>query len=477
MILNVRTNMSDKNKKQLVIIGAGPGGYAAAFHAADLGLKVTLVDPEVNPGGVCLYRGCIPSKALLHLAKIKQEAMQAEDWGIAFEPPSVDAAKIFKWKDETVKQLTGGLGQLSKARKIEYIKGRARFKSDTTLEIENVDGEDSTVTFENVIIATGSGPSTIPNIEYDYKFIIDSTDALDLKEIPEKMLVIGGGYIGLELGSAFASFGSKVSIAEMTESFLPGADRDLVKIFEKESKQLFEEVYFKTSVEKATVKDKKVTVILKGEKESQKKKYDKVLVAVGRKPNTDSFNIEKAGIEMDDKGFIKVDDKRATNVKNIYAIGDVTGEPMLAHKASHEGRIAAEVIAGHPGAAYAPKVIPGIVFTNPEIAWCGLTETDAKDKKVKVLKFPWGASGRAKAIGTANGLTKLIVHPESGIVLGGGVAGKGAGSLIPEIALAVEMGATTEDLALTIHPHPTLSETIMESAESFLGGATHYLGK
>lgn len=467
--------MSEKGKKELVIIGAGPGGYAAAFKAADLGLEVTLVDPEVNPGGVCLYRGCIPSKALLHLVKLKKEAMEASKCGISFKAPDIDPEKIRAWKDEVVKKLTDGIGELSKARKIEYIQGTARFISEDTLEVEEKEGESYEVGFKNAIVATGSRNMELPNIEIDHKRVIDSTDALELKEIPETMLVIGGGYIGLEMGSVYAAFGSSVSVAEMTPGFLPGSDRDLIEIFEKE--QPFKEVYFETKVEKATVEDNKVKVTLENENGKQEKQFDMVLVAIGRKPNSDKADLDKANIELDEKGFVKVDVERRTSNKNVFAIGDLTGEPLLAHKAYHEGNIVAEVLAGKPGAGYDPRSIPGIVFTDPEIAWCGLTETIAKEQdiKVKLLKFPWSASGRAAAIGVDNGLTKLLVDPESGIILGGGVAGRNAGSLIPEISLAIEMGATAKDISLSIHPHPTLSETIMEAAELFTGTPTHFM--
>lgn len=461
------------NKKDLVIIGAGPGGYAAAFRAADLGLKVTLIDPEVNPGGVCLYRGCIPSKALLHLTKVKQDAAAISDFGVKFKEPEIDPKKINKWKNEVVKKLTGGLGQLSKGKKIEYIQGKASFKSEKLLEISSEE-ETFELEFKNLILATGSVNSELPNIPIDHEKIIDSTDALDFKEIPNKMLVIGGGYIGLEMGSVYANLGAKVSVAEMTSGFLPGTDKDLVKVFEKEHP--FDTLYFNTQVEEVSVGNKKVKVQLKNKDgKKQEKKFDKVLVAVGRKSNTKSLKLDAASIKLDDKGFLPVNLKRQTNIENIYAIGDLTGEPLLAHKASHEGRVAAEAIAGEAGAGYDPRTIPGIVFTNPEIAWCGFTETDAKEEKIKikVLKFPWSASGRAIAIGVKNGITKLIVDPDSGRILGGGVAGKNAGSLIPEINNAIEMGATAEDLALSIHPHPTLSETIMEAAEIFMGGATH----
>lgn len=457
-----------------MIIGAGPGGYAAAFHAADLGIKVTLIDPEVNPGGVCLYRGCIPSKALLHLAKTKEEAMQASKWGMKFEEPKIDIKKVASWKEKVVKKLTEGLGQLSKVRNIEYIQGKAKFTGKNELEVTDNKGKTSDLSFEKVIIATGSSAVGLPELEIDHEKIWDATDALELKELPKKMLVVGGGYIGLELGSVYAALGTKVSIAEMTPGFLPGADRDLVKVFEKS--EAFKNVFFETKVEKVKITKKGVKVSLKGKKEEQAKKFDCVLVAVGRKPNTQNLGLENLGIAANEKGFLEVDDRRRTKLEHVFAIGDITGEPMLAHKASHEGRIAAEVIAGKKGAAYDPKVIPAIVFTNPELAWCGLTEEEAKekDKNVKVVKFPWSASGRAVAIGENTGLTKLLIDKETEVILGGAVAGKNAGSLIPEIALAIEMGSTASDLSLTIHPHPTLSETIMESAELFYGGATHY---
>jgi dihydrolipoamide dehydrogenase len=466
--------MAKKDKKELVIIGAGPGGYAAAFHATDLGIKVTLIDPEVNPGGVCLYRGCIPSKALLHLSKTKEEAMQASKWGMKFEEPKIDIKKVASWKEKVVKKLTEGLGQLSKARNIEYIQGKVKFTGKNELEVTDNKGKTSGLSFEKVIIATGSSAVGLPELEIDHEKIWDATDALELKEIPKKMLVVGGGYIGLELGSVYAALGTKVSIAEMTPGFLPGADRDLVKVFEKS--EVFKNVFFETKVEKVKITKKGVKVSLKGKKEELSKKFDRVLVAVGRKPNTQNLGLKELGISANEKGFLEVDDKRRTKLEHVFAIGDITGEPMLAHKASHEGRIAAEVIAGKKGAAYDPKVIPAIVFTNPELAWCGITEEEAKekDKNVKVVKFPWSASGRAVAIGENTGLTKLLIDKETEVILGGAVAGKNAGSLIPEIALAIEMGSTASDLSLTIHSHPTLSETIMESAELFYGGATHY---
>ncbi len=460
-------------KKDLVIIGAGPGGYAAAFRAADLGLRVTLIDPEINPGGVCLYRGCIPSKALLHLTQVKQEAEEMANKGLNFGKPEIDIDKIRNWKNEVVEKLTNGLGQLSKSRKVEFIRGTASFISEKVLQI-NTEDDEYEMQFNNLIVATGSKNASLPGLEVDHTNTWDSTDALDLKEIPKKLLVIGGGYIGLELGSVYANLGSNVSVAEMTDGFLPGADRDLVKIFEKEHP--FEELYFKSKVTEITEREDGLVVNIQTEKgDSKKLKFDKVLIAIGRQPNTAKLEIQNSNIQLDKKGFIKVDRFQKTNIENIYAIGDLTGEPLLAHNASYEGRITAEVISGRKGAAYDAQSIPGIVFTNPQIAWCGLTETQAKEQEIKfkILKFPWSASGRAVAIGNPNGLTKLIVDKDTGAVLGGGVAGKNAGSLIPEISFAIEMGAKAEDISLSIHPHPTLSETIMEAAEIYSGSPTH----
>ncbi|HZJ35430.1 MAG TPA: dihydrolipoyl dehydrogenase [Gillisia sp.] len=471
--------MPEDKKKELIVIGAGPGGYAAAFRAADLGLKVSLIDPEANPGGVCLYRGCIPSKALLQLVKIKQDAAKAAGRGMKFQEPEIDLKKIGEWKDGVVKKLTQGLGELSKARNVEYIRGKAKFKSPNEVEVTAEEGDTYTLQFENAIIATGSRPLSLPDMEFDGKQIISSSEALELIDIPDKMLIVGGGYIGLELGSVYAAFGSKVSMAEMTPGFLPGADRDLVEVFEKENPDLFEEVWFETEVTKASKKKDKVKVILKTKEGEKEKEFDKIMIAIGREPETEFLGLENAEVETDDKGFIKVDAKRQTSSSNIYAIGDLTGEPMLAHKATHEGRVSAEVLAGEKGAAYDARSVPGIVFTNPEIAWCGLTETEAEEKgtDIRILKFPWSASGRAVSLGAENGFTKLIVHPETGILLGGGVAGKNAGILIPEISLAIEMGASAEDIALSIHPHPTLSETIMEAAELFSSSPTHIFKK
>lgn len=471
--------MSDKQKhkgKKVVVIGAGPGGYAAAFKAADLGMDVTLVDPAANPGGVCLYRGCIPSKALLHVVKIQDEALKAEQYGLQFSKPKVDLSKLRQWKDGVVKKLTSGLGQLAKSRKVTYVKGTANFLSDNELSIRSNGKKTTKLSFEYAIIATGSQPASLPDVEVDHQYVIDSTDALKMEKIPKELLVIGGGYIALELGSVYTALGANVSIAEMSDGFLPGVDRNLVEVLHEETKSLYKSLFFNTRIGQVKVVNRKIEVVFSEADKEEKRKYDQVLVAVGRKPNTADIGLDKVGIVTNDRGFIPVNIKRQTNKQHIYAIGDVTGEPMLAHKANREGRVAAESIAGHQGAGYDPASIPAVVFTHPEIAWCGLTEAKAKENKIKhkVLKFPWSASGRAATMGTAKGLTKLLVDPDSGLILGGGVVGKDAGSLIPEIVLAMEMGSTVEDLALTIHPHPTLSETIMESAELFLGKATHY---
>ena len=461
--------MAEK-KFEVVVIGGGPGGYAAAFRAADLGLKTALVDPEENPGGVCLYRGCIPSKALLHVVKLKQEALEAADFGLKFEEPKINVKQVREWKDSVVQKLVGGLGQLTDKRKVEHIRGMAKFKDAHTLEVEH-EGEKQQVSLEHAILATGSEPVSLPDVEFS-KNILSSATALDLPDVPEKMLVIGAGYIGLEIGSVYDGMGSKVSVVEMTDKLMPGADRDLVDSFAKRNKDLFEEIMLETKV--AGIKGKrKIKVKFEGKHEGEKT-YNKVLIAIGRKPRSKNLGLENLDVEIDDQGFVKVNDQRQTGESSIYAIGDISGEPMLAHKASYEGKIAAEAIAGQK-AVYDPKAIPAVVYTDPEIAWCGLTETEAKaqDKKIKVAKFPWAASGRAATLNRSDGLTKLIFDPETERVLGVGIVGKHAGDMIPEAALAVEMAAVAKDVSLTIHPHPTLSETLMEAAEVLYGEATH----
>ena len=460
---------------QLVVIGAGPGGYAAAFYAADRGMKVTLVDPEKNPGGVCVYRGCIPSKALLHVAKVISESSHASDFGITFTKPTIDLARLRDFKNKVVGQLTSGAGQVRNLRKVQHIQGMAAFRDARTLDIDKVDGTKETLTFDHCIIATGSVPTKVPGLSIESPRLMDSTGALDLPDVPGSLLVVGGGYIGLELGTVYAALGSKVTVVEMTGGLLPGADRDLVNILAKRINEISEAVWLNTKV--TGVKEVKdgIAVSFEGEGFTGEKTFDRVLVSIGRRPNASIPGLDKIGVEVDQRGFIVTDKSRRTGEPNIYAIGDVAGEPMLAHKASHEGRAAVDAIAGDRNVEFAPAAIPAVVFTDPEIAWTGLTETDAEKQgiKVTVAKFPWGASGRAISLGRTDGVTKLIIHPESQRVLGVGICGPGAGELISEGVLAVEMGATAQDVAMTIHPHPTLSETVMEAAEVFYGHATH----
>jgi dihydrolipoamide dehydrogenase len=465
------------SSSQLVVIGGGPGGYAAAFHAADLGLQVALVDNEPNPGGVCLYRGCIPSKALLHVAKLIAEAKHASNWGVSFADPKIDLVKLRTFKDGVVQKLTGGLGQLSKQRKITYIQGRASFVDAKTLSIDLVKGGTDTLTFEHAIIATGSRPAAVPSLSLDSPRVMDSTAALDLPDTPKSLLVVGGGYIGLELGSVYAALGTKVTVVEMTGGLLPGADRDLVAVLSKRLEQTLHKILVNARV--VEMKDGKngVTVKIEGEGLADADKtqtFDRVLVSVGRKPNSAIPGLDKTAVKVGDRGFIAVDASMRTAEPNIFAIGDVVGEPMLAHKASHEARVAVESVLGHH-AVFEPQAIPAVVFTDPEVAWCGLTEAEAKKqgRKVEIAKFPWAALGRAIAIDRPDGLTKLVIDPDTERVLGVGIVGAGAGELIAEGVLAVEMAALATDLKLTIHPHPTLSETLMEAAEAFFGESVH----
>jgi dihydrolipoamide dehydrogenase len=464
---------------QVVIIGAGPGGYAAAFYAADIGMQVTLVDPAVNPGGVCLYRGCIPSKALLHVADVLNEARHAEAWGVAFGTPKIDVDRLRAFKTKVVNQLTGGLGQLSKQRKITYIQGTAAFRDPRTLEImrEGQSGTD-TLTFEHAIIATGSRPATVPGLSIDSPRLMDSTSALEIPDIPKSLLVVGGGYIGLELGSVYAALGTRVTVVEMTGGLLPGADRDLVNILARRIESICEAVLLNTKVVGIKTTKDALTVTLDGEGlgagAAKERTFDRVLVSVGRRPNSAVAGLDRTKVKVNPRGFIEVDGARRTAESSIYAIGDVVGEPMLAHKASHEARVAVESIAGER-VAFEPLAIPAVVFTDPELAWCGLTENEAKqqNRDVTVARFPWAASGRALTLDRTDGMTKLVLDPKTERVLGVGIVGRGAGELIAEGVLAVEMGANATDVRMSIHPHPTLSETIMESAEVFFGQATH----
>jgi len=467
--------MTENKKTQVAVVGAGPGGYPAAFLAADLGLEVTLIDPEDNPGGVCLYRGCIPSKALLHVAKLISEAEHSSDWGIEFGKPKIDLDKLREWKNKVVGKLVGGLGQLSKQRKIDYVQGRAVFLDSNTLEIEKNDGETINLSFDHAVIATGSRPAVIPGIPDGSDRILDSTSALDLPSTPKSMLIVGGGYIGLELGTVYSALGTETSVVEMTSGLMPGADRDLVRVLQRKVDASFKSIMLDTKLVEMEEEDGGIRVKFEGkDKEYDEEVFENVLISVGRKPNSGGLGLENTEVETDSKGFVKVDEQRRTSDQNIFAIGDVAGEPMLAHKATHEGRVVAEVLAGKRS-AFEPNAIPAVVFTDPEIAWCGLTETEAANKgiEVKVAKFPWGASGRAATLDRDDGLTKLIIDPETDRVLGMAVVGPGAGELISEGVLAVELAALASDIELSIHPHPTLSETVMEAAEVFYGLSTH----
>lgn len=461
----------------VAVVGAGPGGYAAAFLAADLGMQVTLIDPEPNPGGVCLYRGCIPSKSLLHVAKLIEESHQSKNWGIEFSEPKIDLARLRTWKEGVVKKLTGGLGVLSKQRKVVYIQGRAEFENSTTLRVTKADSSSETHTFDRIILATGSRPSLIPAFKLDSPRLMDSTAALNLEDIPGSLLVVGGGYIGLELGSVYAALGTRVTVVEMLSGLLPGADRDLVLPLHKRLEKMFETILLNTTV--ASLKDEGSGIRATFEGASitdanREKVFDRVLVSVGRKPNSEIPGLDTTQVKVNSRGFIEVNHQLQTADPSIYAIGDVVGEPMLAHKASHEGRVAVEAIAGHK-VAFEPAAIPAVVFTDPEVAWCGLTETQAEkeNREVRVAKFPWAASGRAVTIDRPEGLTKLIIDPQTERILGVGLVGAGAGEMIAEGVLAIEMAALAKDVAMTIHPHPTLSETVMESAEVIYGTSTH----
>lgn len=467
--------MSEAQSQNIAVVGGGPGGYAAAFLAADLGMTVTLIDPESNPGGVCLYRGCIPSKALLHVAKLVEEAHQAKDWGVEFATPKVDLSRLRSWKEGVVKKLTGGLGVLSKQRKVHYVQGHAAFESSTTLRVTKTDGSTETITFDRIILATGSRPAIIPTLKLDTPRMMDSTGALNLVDIPSSLLVVGGGYIGLELGSVYAALGTRVTVVEMLPGLVPGVDRDLVLPLHKRLEKVFEGILLNTTVTAARDEGNGIRATFEGpEVKEREKVFDRVLVSVGRKPNSEIPGLEKTQVKVGPRGFIQVNKQLQTDDSHIYAIGDVVGEPMLAHKASHEGRVAAEAIAGHK-VAFEPNAIPAVVFTDPEVAWCGLTETQAQKEKreIKVTRFPWAASGRAVTIDRPEGMTKLIFDPHTERLLGVGIVGAGAGEMIAEGVLAIEMAAVARDVAMTIHPHPTLSETIMESAEVFFGTSTH----
>ncbi|MHB8973062.1 MAG: dihydrolipoyl dehydrogenase [Pirellulaceae bacterium] len=470
--------MTDKqSKSQLLVFGGGPGGYPAAFLAADLGLEVTLVDSKPNPGGICLFEGCIPSKTLLHAAKLINEMADAKKMGLTFQPPQLDLDQLRNFKNGVVGKLTGGLGVLQTKHKVHFVRGHGVLASPHSLVVDLQDGGQETIEFENLIIATGSSPARLPFIDYSSPHVWDSTAALELREIPPRLLVIGGGYIGMELGTVYAALGSQVTVVESLSSIIAAADPDLVAPVFNAAKKRFHDVLINTKVTEVVQKSDGMHVKLLGVDLAEPERvFDKILVSVGRRPNTKGIGLEHTAIEVDDKGFIVTDHQRRTAESHIFAIGDVAGEPMLAHKASYEGRVAAEVLGGKTS-AYDPKCIPAVVFTDPELAWVGLTETEALNRNIsyKMAAFPWSAAGRASSLDRNDGLTKMIVDPNNELILGVGIVGVGAGELIAEGALALEMGCTITDLRMTVHAHPTLSETVMESAEVYHGHSSHYM--
>ena len=462
----------------VVVLGGGPGGYAAAFLAADEGLEVILVESESRLGGTCLLRGCIPSKALLHVAKVLGEVHEmSEDWGVEFGAPKIDVEKVRARKDKVIDTLTGGLGQLAKRRNVKIIKARGKFENSTTLLLEGDDSsipEGRRVTFDFCVVATGSVPAMPPALNIGSSRVMDSTGALALVDIPEKLLVIGGGYIGLEMGTVYAHLGSKVTVVEWTDGLLPGADRDLVKPLHNRLKKLLDDrIYLNTKVGSVAEVENQVEVTFEGPGKFGHERFDRVLVSVGRRPVSQGLGLENTNVQVNPKGFIVCDKQQRTNDPHIFAIGDVAGDPMLAHKASHEAKVAIEVILGKP-AVFDKAAIPAVVFTDPEIAWAGLTDDQAKreGRKVDIEVYPWAASGRAQAIGRTDGFTKWLVDPETHRVLGCGIVGSGAGELIAEAVLAIEMGCEVRDLTESIHPHPTLSETLMNAGEVHFGTAT-----
>lgn len=463
--------MAETHTTQLLVIGGGPGGYTAAFRAADLGLTVTLVDADDHLGGTCLLRGCIPSKALLHVAELIAEAREAKTYGISFGDPKVDLEALRRWKNGIITRLSGGLSGLVRQREVTHLTGRARFESSQSASVEGHAAIDR-VEFEHAIIATGSRPIVLPTFALDTPRILDSTTALDLADIPKSLLVVGGGIIGLELGSVHAALGSDVTVVEMTDALLPGTDPDLVKPLESRLRQSFRGIYTQTRVTQIEEVNAGLEVHYEGSAPMASETYDRVLLCIGRRPNTDTIGLETTDVEPDERGFIPVDSQMRTRDSRLFAIGDAVPGPGLAHKAAHEGKIAAEVLAGEPAAFDA--IIPSVVYTDPEIAWAGLTEMEARaqNRKVDVARFPWAASGKAHAIGRVEGQTKLVIDPYTQRVLGVGIVGPHAGDLIAEGVLAIEMAAVAEDIAHAIHPHPSLSESIALAAEIHLGSAT-----
>jgi dihydrolipoamide dehydrogenase len=462
----------------LVVLGSGPGGYTAAFRAADLGLKTVLVERYPTLGGVCLNVGCIPSKALLHAAKVIAEAREMAEHGLKFEKPEIDLDKLADWKDGVVGRLTGGLAGLAKQRKVQVVQGVGKFTSPNQLEVETDSGK-KTIGFAQAIIAAGSAPIFLPFIPKDDPRVMDSTGALELDDVPKRLLVLGGGIIGLEMATVYHELGSKITVVELMDQLIPGADPDIIRPLHKRIEPLYENIFLGTKVTDVKPNKKGLEVSFEGQKAPKSDVFDKILVAVGRRPNGKGIGADAAGVTVDERGFIPVDKQQRTNVHHIFAIGDVVGQPMLAHKATHEAKVAAEAAAGK-NSFFDVKCIPSVAYTDPEVAWAGLTETEAKGKGIKYGKgsFPWAASGRALGIARPEGLTKLLFEEDSGRLLGAGIVGANAGDLIAEIALAIEMGADAEDIGLTVHPHPTLSETIAFSAEAFEGTLTDlYLPK
>ena len=465
---------SNNLNTQVVVLGSGPGGYTAAFRAADLGLKVVLIERYATLGGVCLNVGCIPSKALLHTAKVITEAAETAAHGVSFSAPNIDLAALKNWKDnDVVAKLTGGLAQMTKQREVTVVVGNGQFTSPNSIVVTADDGKVTTISFEHAIIAAGSQAIKFPNAPDDAR-IMDSTGALKLDDIPKRLLVIGGGIIGLEMGTVYDALGSKVSVVEFMDGLITGCDRDLVRPLQKRMDKRFEAIMLSTKVTKIEAKTDGIHVSFEGEEAPKEVQiYDRVLVSIGRKPNGKNIGAEKAGINVDERGFIAVDKQMRTNIAHIFAIGDIVGQPMLAHKATHEGKVAAEVIAGHK-VEFQALCIPSVAYTDPEIAWAGVTETDAKAKGIEIEKasFPWAASGRALANGRTDGTTKLIFDKTTHRLIGAGIVGVNAGELLAEAVLAIEMGADAHDLGLTIHAHPTLSETICFAAEMFEGTIT-----
>lgn len=458
---------------ELVVVGAGPGGYAAAFYAADRGKDVILVEKDSRLGGVCLTRGCIPSKALIQATHLITEAKESANRGIAFQAPEIDTSRLRSWKDSIVHKLSQGIRSLAESRGVRVLEGRGHFDNSDTLRVETGTGQQF-ISFENAIIAVGSRPAIPKAWDLGNPRVITSTEALELEGIPERLLVVGGGYIGMELGTVYAALGAEVVLLEALGSILTGADPDLAKPVLRRAKERFRELRLDTRVRKLATKGKQIEVTSEHDGKETTELYDRVLIAVGRQPNSDNLGLENTGVELDERGFIRVDERQRTSAANIYAIGDIAGGVLLAHKASKEARIAVDSLLGDTSVFDA--VIPAVVFTDPELAWCGLTEEEAKQRgmRVEVVRFPWGASGRAVAMDRPDGLTKLVIEPETERILGMGIAGVNAGELISEGVVLIEMGATARDLAESVHPHPTLSETLMECAELFYGHATHF---